>query len=85
MALINTQPIFQQARIPVPVRHLLLIDWHNISGQNFVTPVKNQGGCGSCVAFGAVAAVESKVKILRGASYAIDLSEAHLFYCIAGA
>jgi len=58
-------------------------DWRNEGGQNFVSPVKNQGGCGSCVAFGAVAAVESKVKILRGATYAVDLSEAHLFYCIA--
>ncbi|MDE3250453.1 MAG: peptidase C1, partial [Bacteroidota bacterium] len=38
-----------------------------------------------CVAFGAVAAVESKIKILRGANYAVDLSEAHLFYCIARA
>ena len=58
-------------------------DWRNVGGQNFVTPVKNQGGCGSCVAFGAVGALESKIKILRGANYAIDLSEAHLFYCIA--
>lgn len=58
-------------------------DWRNVSGQNFVTPVKNQGGCGSCVAFGTVASVESKVKIARGAAYAVDLSEAHLFYCIA--
>lgn len=58
-------------------------DWRNVNGQNFVTPIKNQGGCGSCVAFGAIAAVESKIKILRGATYAVDLSEAHLFYCIA--
>lgn len=61
------------------------IDWRNKNGQNFVSPIKNQGSCGSCVAFGAVAAVESKIKILRGANYAVDLSEAHLFYCIARA
>ena len=65
--------------ISVPASH----DWRNVSGQNFVSPVKNQGGCGSCVAFGTVAAVESKIKITRGATYAVDLSEAHLFYCIA--
>lgn len=58
-------------------------DWRNVGGQNYVTPIKNQGGCGSCVAFGVVASVESKIKIIRGASHAVDLSEAHLFYCIA--
>jgi C1A family cysteine protease len=56
------------------------LDWRN-NGGNFMTPVKNQGSCGSCVAFGTIASVESQIKILRGASYAIDLSEAHLFYC----
>ena len=56
------------------------LDWRN-NGGNFVTSVKNQGSCGSCVAFGTVASIESQVKILRGATYAIDLSEAHLFYC----
>ncbi|MBK8244300.1 MAG: C1 family peptidase [Saprospiraceae bacterium] len=56
------------------------LDWRN-NGGNFVTDVKNQGNCGSCVAFGTIASIESQIKILRGATYAIDLSEAHLFYC----
>lgn len=59
-------------------------DWRNHNGQNYVTSVKNQGGCGSCVAFGATASVESKVRIKKGAGYAIDISEAHLFYCLKG-
>lgn len=56
------------------------LDWRN-NGGNFVTSVKNQGNCGSCVSFGTIASIESQIKILRGASYEIDLSEAHLFYC----
>lgn len=57
-------------------------DLRNVGGQNFVTPIKNQLSCGSCVAFGTVATVESTLRKQRNdPGLAIDLSEAHLFFC----
>jgi C1A family cysteine protease len=57
-------------------------DLRNVGGSNFITPVKDQGGCGSCVAFGTIAAVEGTVRKQRNnPNLAADYSEAHLFYC----
>jgi C1A family cysteine protease len=57
-------------------------DWRDVGGKDFMTPVQNQKNCGSCVAFGSVATVESSIRIKRNdPALAIDLSEAHLFYC----
>ena len=57
-------------------------DLRNIGGKNFVTPIKNQKSCGSCVAFGTIATVESTLKLEgNDPNLAVDLSEAHLFFC----
>jgi C1A family cysteine protease len=54
------------------------VDWRNRNG-NFVTPVKDQGGCGSCTSFSVVGAVESMTLIEQRQS--LDLSEADLHFC----
>ena len=55
------------------------VDWRNHNGQNHVTAVKDQGGCGSCVSFCVVATLESMISIERGRTQ--DLSEADLHFC----
>lgn len=57
------------------------IDWRNRNG-NFVTPVRDQGSCGSCWAFAAVAAVEARDAVFNGiASPTTDLSEQQVLSC----
>ncbi len=54
-------------------------DWRSVNGQNYVSPVKNQGSCGSCWAFGTVAPLEAKL-LISGGELA-DLSEQYLLSC----
>jgi C1A family cysteine protease len=59
-------------------------DWRNYNGNNYITPVRNQGGCGSCVAFGSIANMEAMYQIIKNnPASGIDFSEAQLFYCYA--
>lgn len=55
------------------------LDWRNFNGYNYVTPIRDQGNCGSCWAFSTTAALESNVMITKGAS--LNLSEQVLVSC----
>ncbi|OEU69904.1 MAG: hypothetical protein BA863_07785 [Desulfovibrio sp. S3730MH75] len=61
------------------------IDWRNHKAKNWTTPIRDQQSCGSCVAFGSLGAMESRAKIQKNdPNLAVNLSEAHLFFCGCG-
>ena len=69
------------ARRPYPAA----FDWRKVSGEDYITPIRDQKECGSCVAFGSVATVEALVRIQKkDPKLDIDLSEADLFFCHEG-
>lgn len=60
-------------------------DWRNVGGKNYVTPVKDQGPCGSCVGFGTCATIESNMRIkAQDHNLNVNLSEAFLLFCGGG-
>jgi len=61
--------------------------WLDVDGKNYVTSVKNQGFCSSCVAFGTLAVVETMMRIkekkpvnTKKTDTIPGLSEAQLFF-----
>ncbi|OTF76585.1 hypothetical protein BLA29_014957, partial [Euroglyphus maynei] len=38
-------------------------DWRNVNGINYVSPIRNQGDCGSCYSFASMAMLESRIRI----------------------
>jgi C1A family cysteine protease len=60
-------------------------DWRDVDGADWTTPIRDQESCGSCVAFGTVAMLETMLKRYHDdAGLQPDLAEAHLFFCGCG-
>jgi C1A family cysteine protease len=71
----GARPLADVAALPAS------FDLRNVSGQNYVSGIRDQGACGSCVAFASVAGMEGTARYgPRVPSMDIDLSEAHLYY-----
>ncbi|MEA1922390.1 MAG: C1 family peptidase [Pseudomonadota bacterium] len=59
-------------------------DWRNVDGCRYIGPVRHQGSCGSCYAFGACAAAEGTYN-LATKNYnenCVDFSEAFITFCL---
>ena len=55
------------------------VDWRSKEGAPVTTPIKNQGGCGSCWAFASTAALESHIAIETGTLFELSKS---LYYLL---
>lgn len=71
----NVSEIAEEIELNLPST----FDWRNKEGGNWLTPVKDQGGCGSCWAFSAVGIVEPQYNIFYdNPDFDPDLSEQYL-------
>ncbi|XP_012869540.1 PREDICTED: dipeptidyl peptidase 1 isoform X1 [Dipodomys ordii] len=56
-------------------------DWRNVHGVNFVSPVRNQGSCGSCYSFASMGMLEARIRILTNNSQTPVLSPQEVVSC----
>jgi hypothetical protein len=63
-----------------------IFDWRDYMGGNWMSPIRNQGACGSCWAFNTIAVAEAKWNIQQGdPDLDIDLSEQYMVSGCCGA
>jgi len=57
------------------------VDWRNKDGQNYVSPVINQGNCGSCYAVAVTDMIQSRIRIKTKNRVKSDLSSQKVLSC----
>lgn len=55
---------------------------HSVNWIRMCTPIRDQGDCGSCTAFGSLGTIEANINIIF--HNLMDLSERDLFFCAGG-
>ena len=72
-------------RFGAPLELPKAVDWRARDGADWTSPTRDQGRCGSCVAFATIAALEARIRVEReDPTLSVDLSQADLFFCGAG-
>jgi cathepsin C len=56
-------------------------DWRNISGENFVEPMRDQLTCGSCYAFAGTSMLAERIRIITGNAITPVLSPQDIVSC----
>jgi len=68
--------------LPIPEDMPAHLDWRDIDGQDFTTPIKDQHPCGTCATFSSIGAFEALFKIAVDNPFIVpDFSEQHVYSC----
>lgn len=57
------------------------VDWRNMNGINYISPVDDQGACGSCYAFGSMGLLEARIRIETNMEQQPIFSEQEVITC----